>query len=94
MLRKTNGNKPKALYLTASLLSLLAGMTVSVLASKRRLEEARKRDQKLREKASQLAKSSVQLYERFNNPSSIDANTSQLAEKCEELAKGIKKLLP
>ena len=41
----------------------------------------------------ELAKTSLELYQRFDDPSKIHADTPQLAKKCEELAKAIKKLL-
>ena len=58
-----------------------------------RIKEAQRRDRELREKVAELAKTSLQLYQRFDNPSEIHADTPQLAKKCEELAKAIKKLL-
>ncbi len=137
---KTNRTKSGSLLVTASLLLLLMGMTVTVRAQERRYftpaeyshltgalplhllaqrygiidaiefshqlqeeEEARRemervkkaqqRDQELREKVTKLAQTSLELYQRFNNPSEIHADTPQLAKKCEELAKAIKKLL-
>ncbi len=58
-----------------------------------RIKEAQRRDRELREKVAELAKTSLQLYQRFDNPSETHADTPQLAKKCEELAKAIKKLL-
>ena len=58
-----------------------------------RIKKAQQRDQELREKVAELAKTSLQLYQRFDNPSESHADTPQLAKKCEELAKAIKKLL-
>ena len=60
---------------------------------KERIKEAQRRDRELREKVAELAKTSLQLYQRFDGPSEIHADTPQLAKKCEELAKAIKKLL-
>jgi len=138
--RKTTRTKPKSALVTAILLSLLVGMTVTVVAQERRyftpakysqpiralplhllaqrygvteaveisfqlqqqendrlemerIKEAQRRDRELREKVAELAKTSLQLYQRFENPSEIHADTPQLAKKCEELAKAIKKLL-
>ncbi len=128
------------MLVTAILLLLLVGMTVSVVAQERRyftpaeysypseemslnelvrrygiteavkisfqlqqqeddrremekIKKAQQRDQELREKVAELAKTSIQLYQRFDNPSETHADTPQLAKKCEELAKAIKKLL-
>jgi len=58
-----------------------------------KIKKAQQRDQELREKVAELAKTSLQLYQRFNNPSEIHADTPQLAKKCEELSKAVRKLL-
>ena len=58
-----------------------------------KVQEALRRDQELREKVVQLATTSLRLYQRFNNPSVIHADTPELARRCEKLAKDIKKLL-
>ncbi len=58
-----------------------------------RIRIAQQRDRELREKVAELARTSIKLYQRFGNPSEIHADTPQLAKKCEELAKAIKKLL-
>ncbi len=58
-----------------------------------KIKRARQRDRELREKITELARTSIKLYQRFDNPSEIHADTPQLAKKCEELAKAIKKLL-
>ncbi len=58
-----------------------------------RIRRAQRRDRELREKVAELARTSIKLYQRFDNPSEIHADTPQLAKKCEELAKAIKKLL-
>ncbi len=58
-----------------------------------RIRRAQQRDRELREKIAELARTSIKLYQRFGNPSEIHADTPQLAKKCEELAKAIKKLL-
>ncbi len=58
-----------------------------------RIRRAQQRDQELREKIAELARTSIKLYQRFDNPLEIHADTPQLPEKCEELAKAIKKLL-
>ncbi len=58
-----------------------------------RIRIAQLRDRELREKITELARTSIKLYQRFDNPSEIHADTPQLAKKCEELAKAIKKLL-
>ncbi len=138
--RKTTRTKPKSALVTAILLSLLVGVTVSVVAQEKRyftpaeysqpiralplhllaqrygvteaveisfqlqreeearremekIKKAQQRDQELREKVAELAKTSLQLYQRFDRPSEIHADTPQLAKKCEELAQDIKKLL-
>jgi len=58
-----------------------------------RIKEAQRRDQELREKVAELAQTSLELYQRFNNPSEIHADTPQLAKKCEELSKAVRRLL-
>ena len=58
-----------------------------------RIRRVQQRDRELREKITELARTSIKLYQRFDNPSEIHADTPQLAKKCEELAKAIKKLL-
>ncbi|MCZ6876504.1 MAG: hypothetical protein O7G29_00010 [Acidobacteria bacterium] len=40
-----------------------------------------------------MARTSIKLYQRFDNPSELHADSPQLAKKCEELARAIKKLL-
>ena len=58
-----------------------------------RIRIAQLRDRELREKITELARTSIKLYQRFDNPSEIHADSPQLAKKCEELARAIKKLL-
>ncbi|MCZ6768490.1 MAG: hypothetical protein O7D93_04505, partial [Acidobacteria bacterium] len=58
-----------------------------------RMRRAQRRDRELREKITELARTSIKLYQRFDNPSEIHADSPQLAKKCEELARDIKKLL-
>ncbi len=58
-----------------------------------KIKRAQQRDRELRSKVAELAKTSMKLYQRFDNPSETHADTPQLAKKCEELAKAIKKLL-
>ncbi len=58
-----------------------------------RLKEAQRRDEELRKKVTELAQTSLQLYQRFADPSKVYADTPQLAKRCEELAQAIKKLL-
>lgn len=58
-----------------------------------RIRIAQQRDRELREKITELARTSIKLYQRFDNPSEIHADSPQLAKKCEELARAIKKLL-
>ena len=47
-------------------------------------------DLELRENVEQLAKISLQLYERFQDPSETHADTPQLTKKWHKLAKAIK----
>ena len=138
--KATNRTKSKSVLVTAFLLSLLMGMTVTIRAQERRyftpaeysqparglsiheiaqrygiveaiefffqlqeeeearremekIKKAQQRDRELRGKVAELAKTSLELYQRFDDPSKIHADTPQLAKKCEELAKAIKKLL-
>ena len=58
-----------------------------------RIRIAQQRDRELREKITELARTSIKLYQRFDNPSEVHADSPQLAKKCEELARAIKKLL-
>ncbi len=58
-----------------------------------RIRRAQQRDRELREKIAELARTSIKLYQRFDNTSEFHADSPQLAKKCEELAKAIKKLL-
>ncbi len=58
-----------------------------------RLKEAQRRDKELRKKVTELALTSLQLYQRFEDPFKVYADTPQLAKRCEELALAIKKLL-
>jgi len=58
-----------------------------------KIKKAQQRDQELREKVAELVKTSLQLYQRFDGPSEIHADTPQLAKKCEELSKAVRKLL-
>ena len=138
--KRTNRSKARWLLLTPSLLLLLMGMPVTVVARERsffadqhyfeptgelplyllarrydvteaveisiqleqqeqdrlemaRLKEAQRRDEELRKKVTELANTSLQLYQRFQDPPKIYADTPQLAKRCEELAQAIKKLL-
>ncbi len=50
------------------------------------------RDRKLREKVEELAKTSLELYQRFDNPSQNQTDTPQLTKKWHELAHAIRKL--
>jgi len=57
------------------------------------VKEAQRRDRELQQKVVELANTSYKLYERLSNPSVIHADTPELAKRCEQLAKAIKKLL-
>jgi len=50
------------------------------------------RDRELREKVEELAKTSLQLYQRFDNPPETHADTPQLSKKWHELAHAIRRL--
>jgi hypothetical protein len=50
------------------------------------------RDRELREKVEELAKTSLQLYQRFENPSQDQTDTPQLSKKWHELAHAIRRL--
>ncbi len=50
------------------------------------------RDRTLREKVEELAKTSLELYQRFDNPSQNQTDTPQLTKKWHELAHAIRKL--
>ncbi len=138
--KRTKRTKARWLLLTSSLLLLLMGMPVTVVAREKpffapaefshpteelpllllarrygvteavnlsfqaqaqeqarremaRLKEAQRRDEELRKKVTELAQTSLQLYQRFSDPSKVYADTPQLAKRCEELAQDIKKLL-
>ena len=64
-----------------------------VRRERERIRIAQQRDRELREKITELARTSIKLYQRFDNPSEVHADSPQLAKKCEELARDIKKLL-
>ena len=50
------------------------------------------RDRKLREKIEELAKTSLELYQRFDNPSQDQTDTPQLTKRWHELAHAIRRL--
>jgi len=50
------------------------------------------RDRKLREKVEELARTSLELYQRFENPSQDQTDTPQLTRKWHELAHAIRRL--
>jgi hypothetical protein len=50
------------------------------------------RDRKLREKVEELAKTSLELYQRFDNPSQDQTDTPQLTKRWHELAHAIRRL--
>ncbi len=49
------------------------------------------RDRKLREKVEELARTSLELYQRFDNPSQDQTDTPQLTRKWHELAHAIRR---
>ncbi len=57
------------------------------------VKKAQRRDRELHKKVAELAGASLKLYQRFSNPTVIHADTPELAKRCEELAKDIKRLL-
>ncbi len=57
------------------------------------VKEAQRRDRELHKKVAELAGTSLKLYQRFSNPTVIHADTPELAKRCEQLAKDIKRLL-
>ena len=58
------------------------------------LDKIRKeqRDRELREKVEELAKTSLELYQQFDNPSQDQTDTPQLTRKWHELAHAIRRL--
>ena len=58
-----------------------------------KIKAAQRRDRELRKKVAELANASLELYQRFSNPTVVHTDTPELAKKCEKLAKDIKKLL-
>ncbi len=58
-----------------------------------KIKDAQRRDQELRKKVTELANASLKLYQRFSNPTVVHADTPELAKRCEQLAKDIKRLL-
>ncbi len=50
------------------------------------------RDRKLREKLEELAKTSLELYQRFDDPSQDQTDTPQLSRRWHELAHSIRRL--
>ncbi len=79
--RKTTRTKSKSVLATAILLEM------------EKVKEQQQRDWELREKVEELAKTSLQLYQRFQNPSDTYTDTPQLTKKWQELSKAVRKLL-
>ncbi len=50
------------------------------------------RDRKLREKLEELAKTSLVLYQRFDNPSQDQTDTPRLTKKWHQLAQAVRRL--
>ncbi len=50
------------------------------------------RDRKLREKVEELAKTLLELYQRFDNPTQDQTDTPQLSRRWHELAHSIRRL--
>ena len=60
---------------------------------KAKIKAAQRRDEELRKKVTELASTSLKLYQRFSDPTVIHADTPELASRCEKLAKAIKRLV-
>ncbi len=58
-----------------------------------KIKAAQWRDRELRKKVAELANASLELYQRFSNPTVVHTDTPELAKKCEKLAKDIKRFL-
>ena len=62
----------------------------AILHEVEKITGTQERDRELREKVAELAKTSFDLYQKLGSRSDVNANTPQLAQKCEELAKAIR----
>ncbi|MCZ6485600.1 MAG: hypothetical protein O6826_07885 [Acidobacteria bacterium] len=62
----------------------------AILLEVEKITETQERDRELREKVAELAKTSFNLYQQLGSKSEVNADTPQLAKKCEELAKAIR----
>ena len=62
----------------------------AILLEVEKITETQERDRDLREKVAELAKASFNLYQKLGSNSDVNADTPQLAKKCEELAKAIR----
>ncbi len=58
-----------------------------------KIKAMHRRDQELRKKVTELANTSLKLYQRFSNPTVVHIDTPELAKKCEKLTKDIQRLL-
>ncbi len=58
-----------------------------------KIKAAQWRDRERRKKVAELANASLELYQRFSNPTVVHTDTPELAKKCEKLAKDIKRFL-
>ncbi len=77
----------------ASRLALELDRAEEVRREMAKIKAAQRRDQKLRKKVAELASASLELYQRFSNPTVVHADTPELAKRCEQLARDIKGLL-
>ncbi len=68
------------------------GLLAAAILLKMDMIKKEQRDRKLREKVEELAKTSLELYQRFDNPSQNQTDTPQLTKKWHELAHAIRKL--
>ncbi len=62
----------------------------AILQEVEKITETQERDRELREKVAELAKTSFNLYQKLGSGSDVNADTPQLAQKCEDLAKAIR----
>ncbi len=66
-------------------------LTAAILLKMDKIKKEQ-RDRELREKVEELAKTSLELYQRFDNPSQNQTDTPQLTKKWHELAHAIRRL--
>ena len=63
------------------------------LREEEKMEESQRADPELRRKVGELLRTSFELYQRVADSAELDVQTPGLAQKCEDLAGAIRKLV-